>query len=254
MDVTDEEQAKIAEQAGACAVMALQKVPADIIRDGGVARMASPTVIKKIKGATSIPVMAKARIGHFAEAQILEELQVDFIDESEVLTATDLDNFIPKHEFKTPFVCGCQNLVEALKRISEGASMIRIKGKAGTGNVSYAVQHLRTIRTEIEGLTKSSLEWRQHYAKLNDVPLKLVEETVRLNRIPAVTFAAGGIATPADASLMMQLGADGIFVGSGIFKSSEPMKMATAIVQATTNYNNSKLITDASMNIGEAMN
>lgn len=253
MDVTTPEQAKIAEEAGACAVMALERVPADIRAAGGVARMADPTVILRIMEAVTIPVMAKVRIGHFVEAQILEALGVDYIDESEVLTPADEEFHINKHAFKVPFVCGARNLGEALRRIGEGAAMIRTKGEAGTGNVVEAVRHMRLIMSEIRRLQNMPEEELMTFAKNIQAPYELVLETKRLGRLPVVNFAAGGIATPADAALMMQLGADGIFVGSGIFKSADPMKRARAIVAATTHYNDPHVLAEVSKDLGEAM-
>ena len=234
MDVVTAEQARIAEEAGACAVMALERVPADIRKDGGVARMSDPRKIKEIIGAVTIPVMAKARIGHFVEAQILEALGVDYIDESEVLTPADEDNHINKHKFKVPFVCGCRDLGEALRRISEGAAMIRTKGEAGTGNVVEAVRHARTVNGAIRRLKCMDEDEMYAFAKEIRAPYDLVKQTAELGRLPVVNFAAGGVATPADAALMMQLGVDGVFVGSGIFKSGNPAKRAKAIVQAVT--------------------
>lgn len=253
MDVTTPEQAKIAEEAGACAVMALERVPADIRAAGGVARMADPTVILRIMEAVTIPVMAKVRIGHFVEAQILEALGVDYIDESEVLTPADEEFHINKHAFKVPFVCGARNLGEALRRIGEGAAMIRTKGEAGTGNVVEAVRHMRLIMSEIRRLQNMPEEELMTFAKNIQAPYELVVETKRLGRLPVVNFAAGGIATPADAALMMQLGADGIFVGSGIFKSADPRKRARAIVAATTHYNDPHVLAEVSKDLGEAM-
>jgi len=253
MDVTTPEQAKIAEEAGACAVMALERVPADIRASGGVARMADPTVIKKIMEAVSIPVMAKARIGHFVEAQILEALGVDFIDESEVLTPADELYHIDKHRFKVPFVCGARNLGEALRRIGEGAAMIRTKGEAGTGNVVEAVRHMRTVMAEIRRLTTMPKEELMTAAKEMGAPYDLVLYVAEHGKLPVVNFAAGGIATPADAALMMQLGCDGIFVGSGIFKSADPVKRAKAIVMATTHYNDPEMLAKLSEGLGEAM-
>jgi len=253
MDVTTPEQAKIAEEAGACAVMALERVPADIRASGGVARMADPTVIKKIMEAVSIPVMAKARIGHFVEAQILEALGVDFIDESEVLTPADELYHIDKHRFKVPFVCGARNLGEALRRIGEGAPMIRTKGEAGTGNVVEAVRHMRTVMAEIRRLTTMPKEELMTAAKEMGAPYDLVLYVAEHGKLPVVNFAAGGIATPADAALMMQLGCDGIFVGSGIFKSADPVKRAKAIVMATTHYNDPEMLAKLSEGLGEAM-
>ncbi len=253
MDVTTPEQAKIAEAAGACAVMALERVPADIRAAGGVARMADPDVILRIMDAVSIPVMAKARIGHFVEAQILEALGVDFIDESEVLTPADEDYHIDKHQFKVPFVCGARNLGEALRRIGEGAAMIRTKGEAGTGNIVEAVRHMRTVQDEIrwvKGLPKEEL---MVAAKKLGAPYELVKEVASTGKLPVVNFAAGGVATPADAALMMQLGADGVFVGSGIFKSSDPEARAKAIVTAVANYKDPKVLAEVSRGLGEAM-
>jgi pyridoxal 5'-phosphate synthase pdxS subunit len=253
MDVTNAEQAKIAEDAGACAVMALERVPADIRREGGVARMADPTKIIEIMEAVTIPVMAKARIGHFVEAQVLEALGVDYIDESEVLTPADEENHIDKHQFKVPFVCGCRNLGEALRRIGEGAAMIRTKGEAGTGNVVEAVRHARAVLGEIRRIQNMRPDEWMRVAKEMGAPYELVKETAELGRLPVVNFAAGGIATPADAALMMQLGVDGVFVGSGIFKSSDPAKRAKAIVEATTHYNDPDIIAKVSRGLGEPM-
>ncbi|MFN3762098.1 MAG: pyridoxal 5'-phosphate synthase lyase subunit PdxS [Anaerolineae bacterium] len=253
MDVTNAEQARIAEEAGACAVMALERVPADIRAQGGVARMADPEKILEIMEAVSIPVMAKCRIGHFVEAQILEALGVDFIDESEVLTPADEEHHIDKRKFKVPFVCGARNLGEALRRIGEGAAMIRTKGEAGTGNVVEAVRHARAVLGEIRRLTTMAEEEMMAYAKEIGAPYELVVETARLGRLPVVNFAAGGIATPADAALMMQLGMDGVFVGSGIFKSGDPVKRARAIVQAVTHYNDPKILAEISRGLGEPM-
>ncbi|MBZ4687612.1 MAG: pyridoxal 5-phosphate synthase pdxS subunit [Clostridia bacterium] len=253
MDVTTPEQAQIAEEAGACAVMALERVPADIRAAGGVARMADPTVIKKIMDAVSIPVMAKARIGHFVEAQILEALGVDYIDESEVLTPADEEFHIDKHAFKVPFVCGARNLGEALRRIGEGAAMIRTKGEPGTGNVVEAVRHMRKVMSEIRRVQNLPEEELMTMAKNIGAPYELLKQVKELGRLPVVNFAAGGIATPADAALMMQLGSDGIFVGSGIFKSSNPEKRAKAIVDATTHYNDPKILAEISNELGEAM-
>jgi pyridoxal 5'-phosphate synthase pdxS subunit len=253
MDVTTPEQAKIAEEAGACAVMALERVPADIRSAGGVARMAEPTVILKIMDAVSIPVMAKARIGHFVEAQVLEVLGVDYIDESEVLTPADEEFHINKHEFKVPFVCGARNLGEALRRIGEGAAMIRTKGEPGTGNVVEAVRHMRRVMSEIRRLQNLPEEELMTFAKEIQAPYELVKQVKELGRLPVVNFAAGGIATPADAALMMQLGADGIFVGSGIFKSSDPAKRARAIVAATTHFQEPEILAKVSRDLGEAM-
>ena len=250
MDVTNPKQAKIAEDAGAVAVMALERIPADIRKDGGIARMSNPEMILEIKEVVSIPVMAKCRIGHFAEAQILEELEVDFIDESEVLTPADNAFHVDKRKFKIPFVCGARNLGEALRRINEGAAMIRTKGEAGSGNIVEAVKHMRAIMSEINAL--KSLDLSQ-FARESNVPLSLVEETQKLSKLPVPNFSAGGIATPADASLMMQLGAESVFVGSGIFKSNDPENRAKAIVDATTNFDNSKIVMEASKKLKEAM-
>jgi len=253
MDVVTAEHAKIAEDAGACAVMALERVPSDIRKAGGVARMSDPTVIGAIMKAVSIPVMAKCRIGHFVEAQVLEALGVDYIDESEVLTPADESHHVWKHDFKVPFVCGCRNLGEALRRISEGAAMIRTKGEAGTGDIVEAVRHMRTVQDEIRKLVNMSEDELPAEAKELGAPLELVIEIHKTGKLPVVNFAAGGIATPADAALMMQLGADGVFVGSGIFKSSKPAVMAKAIVKATTHYKDAKIIAKVSKNLGEAM-
>jgi len=253
MDVVTAEQARIAEEAGACAVMALERVPADIRKDGGVARMSDPRKIKEIIGAVTIPVMAKARIGHFVEAQILEALGVDYIDESEVLTPADEDHHINKHKFKVPFVCGCRDLGEALRRISEGAAMIRTKGEAGTGNVVEAVRHARTVNGAIRRLKCMDEDEMYAFAKEIRAPYDLVKQTAELGRLPVVNFAAGGVATPADAALMMQLGVDGVFVGSGIFKSGNPAKRAKAIVQAVTHYNDPKILAEVSEDLGEPM-
>ncbi len=253
MDVTNAEQAKIAEEAGACAVMALERVPADIRRDGGVARMADPNKIVEIMEAVTIPVMAKARIGHFVEAQVLEALGVDYIDESEVLTPADEENHIDKHGFKVPFVCGCRNLGEALRRIGEGAAMIRTKGEAGTGDVVEAVRHARTVLGEIRRIQNMRPDEWMRVAKELGAPYELLKETAELGRLPVVNFAAGGIATPADAALMMQLGVDGVFVGSGIFKSGDPAKRAKAIVEATTHYKDPEIIAKVSRGLGEPM-
>jgi pyridoxal 5'-phosphate synthase pdxS subunit len=253
MDVVTAEHAKIAEDAGACSVMALERVPSDIRKAGGVARMSDPTVIEAIMKAVSIPVMAKCRIGHFVEAQVLEALGVDYIDESEVLTPADESHHVWKHDFKVPFVCGCRNLGEALRRISEGAAMIRTKGEAGTGDIVEAVRHMRTVQDEIRKLVNMSEDELPAEAKELGAPLELVIEIHRTGKLPVVNFAAGGIATPADAALMMQLGADGVFVGSGIFKSSKPSVMAKAIVKATTHYTDAKIIAKVSKNLGEAM-
>lgn len=253
MDVTNEEQAKIAEEAGAVAVMALERVPADIRKEGGVARMADPVIIERIKKAVTIPVMAKVRIGHFVEAQILEALGVDFIDESEVLTPADEEHHIDKWKFKVPFVCGARDLGEALRRINEGASMIRTKGEAGTGNVVEAVRHMRKIMDEIRKISSMSDEELYSEAKNLGAPFELVLEVKKLKRLPVVNFAAGGIATPADAALMMQLGADGVFVGSGIFKSKNPEKRAKAIVDAVTYFDDPKILAEISKDLGEPM-
>jgi pyridoxal 5'-phosphate synthase pdxS subunit len=253
MDVVTAEHAKIAEAAGACAVMALERVPADIRKAGGVARMSDPTVIEAIMKAVSIPVMAKCRIGHFVEAQVLEALGVDYIDESEVLTPADEAHHVWKHDFKVPFVCGCRNLGEALRRISEGAAMIRTKGEAGTGDIVEAVRHMRAVQDEIRKLVNMSEDELPAEAKELGAPLELVIEVHKTGKLPVVNFAAGGVATPSDAALMMQLGADGVFVGSGIFKSSKPAVMAKAIVKATTHYKDAKIIAKVSKNLGEAM-
>jgi pyridoxal 5'-phosphate synthase pdxS subunit len=253
MDVVTPEQARVAEEAGACAVMALERVPADIRRDGGVARMSDPQMIKGIIEAVTIPVMAKARIGHFVEAQILQALGVDYIDESEVLTPADEENHINKHKFTTPFVCGARNLGEALRRIGEGAAMIRTKGEAGTGDVVEAVRHARTMNREIRRLQNMDEDEMFTFAKEIQAPYDLVRQTAELGRLPVVNFAAGGIATPADAALMMQLGVDGVFVGSGIFKSGDPAKRARAIVQATTHYNDPLILAEVSEDLGVPM-
>jgi pyridoxal 5'-phosphate synthase pdxS subunit len=253
MDVVTAEHAKIAEEAGAVAVMALERVPADIRADGGVARMSDPELIIQIMESVSIPVMAKARIGHFVEAQILEALEVDYIDESEVLTPADEAYHINKHDFKTPFVCGCRNLGEALRRIGEGAAMIRTKGEAGTGDVVEAVRHARTVLGEVKRLVNMPEEELMTYAKNIGAPYELVKETRALGRLPVVNFAAGGIATPADAALMMQLGVDGVFVGSGIFKSGDPAKRGAAIVKAVTHFDNPEILAEISRNLGEPM-
>ncbi len=253
MDVVTPEQAKIAEDAGAAAVMALERIPADIRAHGGVARMSDPDLIEGIMKATTIPVMAKARIGHFVEAQILEALGVDYIDESEVLTPADEEHHINKHKFKVPFVCGCRNLGEALRRIAEGAAMIRTKGEAGTGDVVEAVRHARAVNSEIRRLTTMDEDELFTYAKNIQAPYDLVVETAKLGRLPVVNFAAGGVATPADAALMMQLGVDGVFVGSGIFKSGDPAKRAKAIVEAVTHYNDPDVLARVSRGLGEAM-
>ncbi|MDX9851205.1 MAG: pyridoxal 5'-phosphate synthase lyase subunit PdxS [Anaerolineaceae bacterium] len=253
MDVVTAEHARIAEDAGACAVMALERVPADIRADGGVARMSDPELILKIMDKVSIPVMAKCRIGHFVEAQILEALGVDYIDESEVLTPADESHHIYKHDFKVPFVCGCRNLGEALRRIGEGAAMIRTKGEAGTGDVVEAVRHARTVLGEIRHLQVMPVEELMTYTKNIGAPFELVLEVHKTGTLPVVNFAAGGVATPADAALMMQLGVDGVFVGSGIFKSGDPAKRAAAIVKAVTHYNDPKMLADISRNLGEPM-
>jgi pyridoxal 5'-phosphate synthase pdxS subunit len=253
MDVTNAEQARIAEEAGACAVMALERVPADIRAQGGVARMADPEKILEIMEAVTIPVMAKCRIGHFVEAQVLEALGVDYIDESEVLTPADEAHHVDKHAFKVPFVCGCRNLGEALRRIGEGAAMIRTKGEAGTGNVVEAVRHARAVLGEMRRLTTMPPEEWMAYAKDIGAPYELVKEVAETGTLPVVNFAAGGIATPADAALMMQLGVDGVFVGSGIFKSGDPARRAKAIVEATTHYNDPEIIARVSRGLGEAM-
>lgn len=253
MDVVTPEHAKIAEDAGAVAVMALERVPADIRAEGGVARMSDPGLILKIMDAVSIPVMAKARIGHFVEAQILEAIGVDYIDESEVLTPADEEHHINKHEFNVPFVCGCRNLGEALRRIGEGAAMIRTKGEAGTGDVVEAVRHARRVLGDIRKLQNLPDEEVMAFAKELGAPYELMLETRKLGRMPVVNFAAGGIATPADAALMMQLGVDGVFVGSGIFKSGDPAKRADAIVKAVTHYNDPKILAEVSRDLGEPM-
>jgi len=253
MDVVNAEQARIAEEAGASAVMALERVPADIRAQGGVARMSDPKMIKEIMEAVTIPVMAKARIGHFVECQILEALGVDYIDESEVLTPADAVHHVDKTPYKCPFVCGCRNLGEALRRIAEGAAMIRTKGEAGTGDVIEAVRHMRTVTEEIASLSSLSDEALEYRAKEMRVPVELVKKTKELGRLPVVNFAAGGVATPADAALMMQLGCDGVFVGSGIFKSGDAAKRAKAIVQAVTHFKDPKVLMEVSMDLGEAM-
>src|SRR5215216_2694158 len=249
MDVVTAEHAKIAEDAGACAVMALERVPADIRANGGVARMSDPDLILKIMDSVTIPVMAKCRIGHFVEAQILEAIGVDYIDESEVLTPADESN----HIFKVPFVCGCRNLGEALRRVGEGAAMIRTKGEAGTGDVVEAVRHARTVLGDIRRLTTMVDEELMRYSKEIGAPYELIKETKELGRMPVVNFAAGGVATPADAALMMQLGVDGVFVGSGIFKSGDPARRAAAIVKAVTHYQDASILADVSKNLGEPM-
>jgi pyridoxal 5'-phosphate synthase pdxS subunit len=253
MDVVSPEHARIAQEAGACAVMALERVPADIRAAGGVARMADPTVIEAIMKAVSIPVMAKCRIGHFVEAQALEALGVDYIDESEVLTPADESHHVWKHDFKVPFVCGCRDLGEALRRIGEGAAMIRTKGEAGTGNIVEAVRHIRAVMDGIRKLVNTPQDELMAAAKELQAPFELVTEVHKTGKLPVVNFAAGGVATPADAALMMQLGADGVFVGSGIFKSSDPEVRAKAIVEATTHYQDPKIIAEVSKNLGEAM-
>lgn len=253
MDVTNAEQARIAEEAGACAVMALERVPADIRAQGGVARMADPAKILEIMEMVTIPVMAKCRIGHFVEAQALQALGVDYIDESEVLTPADEEHHVDKHAFKVPFVCGCRNLGEALRRIGEGAAMIRTKGEAGTGNVVEAVRHARSVLGEIRRLTTMPSDEWMAYAKEIGAPYELVKDVAETGILPVVNFAAGGIATPADAALMMQLGVDGVFVGSGIFKSNDPAPRAKAIVEATTHYNDPEVIARVSRGLGDAM-
>jgi pyridoxal 5'-phosphate synthase pdxS subunit len=253
MDVVNSEQAKIAEDAGACAVMALERVPSDIRAQGGVARMADPTIIESILKAVTIPVMAKCRIGHFVEAQALEAIGIDYIDESEVLTPADEKYHVWKHDFKVPFVCGCRDLGEALRRIGEGAAMIRTKGEAGTGNIVEAVRHMRAVQDGIKKLLNTPLEELMTVSKDMGAPFDLVVAVHNTGKLPVVNFAAGGVATPADAALMMQLGADGIFVGSGIFKSSNPSLRAQAVVKATTHYKDAKIIADVSKGLGEAM-
>ena len=253
MDVTNAEQAKIAEQAGACAVMALERVPSDIRKDGGVARMAAPRIIREIMNTVSIPVMAKVRIGHFAEAQVLEALELDYIDESEVLTPADEEHHVWKHGFKAPFVCGARNLGEALRRITEGAAMIRTKGEAGSGNIVEAVRHIRTIVSQIKRLTLLGEEELVHESKELGAPFELVVWVAKNGKLPVPNFSAGGIATPADASLVMQLGAEAVFVGSGIFKSSDPAQRARAIMKATTHYKDPKIVLEASEELGDAM-
>jgi pyridoxal 5'-phosphate synthase pdxS subunit len=253
MDVVTPEHAKIAEDAGACAVMALERVPADIRAAGGVARMADPTVIESIMKAVTIPVMAKCRIGHFVEAQVLEALGIDYIDESEVLTPADEAHHVWKHDFKVPFVCGCRDLGEALRRIGEGAAMIRTKGEAGTGNIVEAVRHMRAVTDGIRRVVSAPQEELMAIAKDIGAPFELVEEVHKTGKLPVVNFAAGGVATPADAALMMQLGADGVFVGSGIFKSADPVVRAKAIVKATTHFQDAKIVAEVSKNLGEAM-
>jgi pyridoxal 5'-phosphate synthase pdxS subunit len=253
MDVTTAEQASIAEEAGAVAVMALERVPADIRKEGGVARMADPTKIREIQAAVTIPVMAKARIGHFVEAQVLEALEVDYIDESEVLTPADEEHHIDKHAFRVPFVCGCRNIGEALRRIAEGAAMIRTKGEAGTGDIVNAVRHMRSVFGAIRRLGTLSPDELYAEAKNVQAPVELVRWVAENGRLPVVTFTAGGIATPADAALCMQLGADGVFVGSGIFKSADPATMAKAIVEATTHFRDAEVIARVSEGLGEPM-
>ena len=253
MDVTDAEQAKIAEDAGAVAVMAIERIPADIREDGGIARMSNPKMIKDIQKRVSIPVMAKCRIGHFAEAQILGALEVDFVDESEVLTPADEKNHIDKNKFKIPFVCGCRNLGEALRRIGEGAAMIRTKGEAGSGNIVEAVRHMRSVVGEIRALTVMSEDELMAASKKLSAPYELVKQTAKLGKLPVPNFAAGGIATPADASLMMQLGAEALFVGSGIFKSEDPPARAKAMVEATTHWDNPEILARVSEGLLEAM-
>jgi pyridoxal 5'-phosphate synthase pdxS subunit len=253
MDVTNVEQAKIAEQSGACAVMALERVPSDIRKEGGVARMAMTKIIREIMEGVTIPVMAKVRIGHFVEAQVLEALEVDFIDESEVLTPADEENHVWKHAFRVPFVCGARNLGEALRRIAEGAAMIRTKGEAGSGNVVEAVRHMRTIVSQMKKLTTMRDDELMHQAKELGAPLDLIRQVAQTGKLPVPNFSAGGIATPADAALVRQLGAEAVFVGSGIFKSSDPEKRAKAIVKATTHYQDAKAILEASEELGEAM-
>ncbi|MGH7904693.1 MAG: pyridoxal 5'-phosphate synthase lyase subunit PdxS [Candidatus Dormibacteraceae bacterium] len=253
MDVVTPEQARMAEEAGACAVMALERVPADIRREGGVARMSDPALIRSIKAAVTIPVMAKCRIGHIVEAQVLQALEIDYIDESEVLTPADEENHIDKHQFKVPFVCGCRDLGEALRRIAEGAAMIRTKGEAGTGNVVEAVRHMRALSTGIRHLHGLGYAELVMEAKRIGAPVDLLAECQRLGRLPVVNFSAGGIATPADAALMMSLGCDGNFVGSGIFKSADPLRRAKAIVGATTYWDRPEIVAEISEGLGEAM-
>jgi pyridoxal 5'-phosphate synthase pdxS subunit len=253
MDVVTAEQARIAEEAGAVAVMALERVPADIRAQGGVARMSDPALILQIMEAVTIPVMAKARIGHFVEAQVLEALGIDYIDESEVLTPADEEHHVNKHNFKVPFVCGCRNLGEALRRVAEGAAMLRTKGEAGTGDVVEAVRHARTVFDEIRRLKAMDEDELFTAAKNLQAPYELVKQVAEAGRLPVVNFAAGGIATPADAALMMQLGVDGVFVGSGIFKSGDPARRARAIVEATTHYNEPEIIAEVSKGLGEPM-
>src|SRR5271169_3961635 len=253
MDVTNAEQARIAEQAGACAVMALERVPSDIRKDGGVARMAAPRIIREIMETVSIPVMAKCRIGHFAEAQVLEALEVDFIDESEVLTPADEEHHVWKHAYRVPFVCGARNLGEALRRIAEGAAMVRTKGEAGSGNIVEAVRHMRAIMSEMRALTTYREDELMRKAKEYGAPLDLIREVARLGKLPVPNFSAGGIATPADAALVRNLGAEAVFVGSGIFKSSDPDARAKAIVKATTHFEDAQAVLEASEELGEAM-
>jgi pyridoxal 5'-phosphate synthase pdxS subunit len=253
MDVVNAEQAKIAEEAGAVAVMALERVPADIRKDGGVARMSDPSMVESIQAAVSIPVMAKCRIGHFAEALVLQSLGIDYIDESEVLTPADDDNHVDKWAFTTPFVCGARNLGEALRRLGEGAAMIRTKGEAGTGNVVEAVRHMRTVTSEIRSIASMDMEQLMAAARDLSAPYELVKEVAESGKLPVVNFAAGGIATPADAALMMSLGVDGVFVGSGIFKSSDPEGYARAIVEATTFWNEPEVVAKVSRGLGQAM-
>ena len=253
MDVTNVEEAKIAESAGACAVMALERIPSDIRKDGGIARMSDPKMIEEIQKSVSIPVMAKCRIGHFAEAQVLEALEVDFIDESEVLTPADEHNHVWKHDFKVPFVCGCRNLGEALRRIAEGAALIRTKGEAGSGNIVEAVRHMRTVMNDIAKLKSMGKEQLVAEAKNMGAPLDLVMQVSETGKLPVPNFAAGGIATPADAALMMQLGAETVFVGSGIFKSEDPEARGKAVVEATTNYKDASKVLEASRGLKSAM-
>ena len=253
MDVTNHEQAIIAEKAGACAVMALERIPSDIRKDGGISRMSDPEMIKEIQKSVSIPVMAKCRIGHFAEAQVLEALEIDFIDESEVLTPADEHNHVWKHDFKVPFVCGCRNLGEALRRIAEGAALIRTKGEAGSGNIVEAVRHMRTVMNDIKRLTTLKHDQLVAESKNIGAPLDLVIQVSETGKLPVPNFAAGGIATPADASLMMQLGAETVFVGSGIFKSEDPEARAKAVVEATTHYQNPEKVLEASTGLKSAM-
>jgi pyridoxal 5'-phosphate synthase pdxS subunit len=253
MDVTDATQARIAEDAGAVAVMALERVPADIRREGGVARMADPTIVESIMGAVSIPVMAKCRIGHFAEARVLEALGVDFIDESEVLTPADEEHHVDKHPFTVPFVCGCRDLGEALRRIGEGAALLRTKGEAGTGDIVEAVRHMRSVTGAVRRLTRLGPEELMHEAKTLGAPYELVRLVASTGRLPVPNFAAGGIATPADAALMMSLGAEAVFVGSGIFKSENPAARAAAVVRATTHYEDARAVAEASRGLGEPM-